>query len=135
MRPGSRAVPLLAAAILVTAGCAGRPAGTPPAATGPPQATETPSPGQLRLWIAVFETAENPNDLEDSASELMDRAGTAVVVAPEGCYGGLRGRAEVPPGHYVLAVVATSRHGLDSAVDRARRDPVLTARVRDRCPL
>jgi hypothetical protein len=120
---------------LLLAGC-GSLRGEAPSTTPPSgEATATPtSPGALSLWIAVFESAEDPNDLERAAGELMERAGTAVVVAPEGCFGGLRGRGDVRAGEYVLAVVADSKDGLDAAVDRAGREPVVTASVVDLCP-
>jgi hypothetical protein len=124
---------------VVLAAC-GRGPGTgteSPPATASPSVPTTSSPDAtgLRVWIAVFETALDPNDLEGEARTLMERAGTAVVVSPEGCYEGLRGRDPVDPGDYVLAVVASSREELDAAIDRSGRDPVLTDMVEDLCPL
>jgi hypothetical protein len=86
------------------------------------------------VWIAVFRTAEDPNDLDAPARNLMERAGDAVVVAPEGCFGGLRDRDQVRAGDYVLAVVDGSADGLEEAVARAGEKPVLRARVEDLCP-
>jgi hypothetical protein len=86
------------------------------------------------VWIAVFRTAEDPNDLDAASRDLMTRAGTAVVVAPEGCFGGLRGEGDIGAGDYVLGVMAGSRDDLEQAVERAGEEPVVTARVEDLCP-
>jgi hypothetical protein len=121
--------------VVLLVACAGRQA-TPPAT--PPSSEATPtggSPSPLPVWIAVFRSAEDPNDLEDDAEGLMERAGTAVVVAPEGCFGGLRGQGDVRAGEYVLAVAADSREELEAVVSRAGREPVVTARVEDLCPV
>ncbi|MGH2682881.1 MAG: hypothetical protein ACRDIX_06580 [Actinomycetota bacterium] len=130
------AVAAAAAAVLAVflVACAGRQA-TPPA-TPPSEATPTGgSPSPLPVWIAVFRSADDPNHLEDDAEGLMERAGTAVVVAPEGCFGGLRGQGDVRAGEYVLAVTADSREELEAAVSRSEREPVVTARVEDLCPV
>jgi hypothetical protein len=121
----------LALALMLT-GCAGR------QPVSPATTRETPTsagPSALRVWIAVFESAADPNDLESAAEKLMEAAGSAVVVAPEGCFAGLRGKAEVRPGDYVLAVTTDSKEGLEAAVVRAGREPVVTAPVEDLCPL
>lgn len=131
------AVAAAAAAVLAVllVACAGRQA-TQPAT--PPSSEATPTggtPSPLPVWIAVFRSAEDPNDLDDDAERLMERAGTAVVVAPEGCFGGLRGQDDVRAGEYVLAVAADSREELEAVVSRAEREPVVTARVEDLCPV
>lgn len=135
MRRATRSLLALAGA-LVLASCARGPGTSSPAATASPGGTASPSPqaSGRPVWIAVFETAQDPNDLEGEAGALMDRAGTMVVLGPEGCYGGLRGQDDVDPGDYVLAVVAASRGELEAAVDRSGRDPLVTGTVEDRCP-
>jgi hypothetical protein len=65
----------------------------------------------------------------------MKRAGTAVIVAPEGCFGGLRGQGDVHAGDYVLAVMADSKEGVATAVKRADEEPLVTDRVEDLCPV
>jgi hypothetical protein len=122
----------LALALLVASCGARQPAAL--RSTSPP-AQSTPSPSAMHVWIAVFQSAEDPNDLENAAEDLMDQAGTAVVVAPEGCFGGLRNKGGVGAGEYVLAVTAESRGDLDTAVGRIDREPVVTARVEDLCPV
>jgi len=120
---------------LVLAGCAGDRAATPRSTATPGRgspAAEGPSP--LHVWIAVFRTAQNPSDLDAASRDLMQRAGTAVVVAPEGCFGGLRGQGDIGPGDYVLGAMAGSRDDLEQAVQRAGEEPVVTARVEDLCP-
>jgi hypothetical protein len=123
----------VALAMLVLAGCAGDRAAPPPS---PPGRTSPSAagPSPLHLWIAVFRTAEDPNDLDAARQDLMDRVGTSVAVAPEGCFGGLRGKGDVGPGEYVLAVVAGSEDRLGKAVERAGEEPEVTARVEDLCP-
>jgi len=142
MRAGptrKRAAPALAiglALALLLVACAGDRSGSPQRTGSSPQGTPSrTSHSPSRVWIAVFQSAEDPNDLEAASEELMEKAGTAVVVAPEGCFGGLRGRGDIRPGDYVLAVMADSRDGLDVAVGRADREPVVTARVEDDCPV
>jgi hypothetical protein len=125
----------VALTVLVLTGCAGNRAATPRSAATPGQGsptTEGPSP--LLVWIAVFRTAEDPNDLDAASRDLRRRAGDAVVVAPEGCFGGLRAESDVSPGDYVLGVLAGSRDDLEEAVQRAGEEPVATARAEDLCP-
>lgn len=124
----------LALAVLL-GGCAGRRTDSPQTPPSPQRTTSPPSRDVLRVWIAVFRSAADPNDLEAESQELLEKAGTAVVVSPEGCFGGLRSTGDIRPGDYVLAVMAHSRSGLDAAVGRAGREPILTAQVEDLCPV
>jgi hypothetical protein len=82
----------------------------------------------------VFQSAKDPNQLDAASRDLMARAGTAVVVAPEGCFGGLRGEGDVGAGEYVLAVMAGSEEELEEIVRRAREEPAVIAEVEDLCP-
>jgi hypothetical protein len=125
----------VALTVLVLAGCAGDRAATPRSTATPDRASPTArGPSPLHAWIAVFQTAEDPNQLDAAAEDLMDRVGPAVVVAPEGCFGDLRGRGNIGPGDYVLAVMAGSEDQLERAVERAGERPMVTARVEDLCP-
>lgn len=136
MKRATRSLLALVSSALVLAACAREPVTSSPAPTASPGGSASPSPQASgpAVWIAVFETARDPNDLDSEARTLMERVGTAVVVGPEVCYGGLRGEDGVSPGEYVLAVVASSRNELEAAIERSGRDPVLTDRVEDLCP-
>jgi hypothetical protein len=127
-----RVVAGVALAVLLVAGCAEDRAARPRSASGQSPSVAGPSP--LHVWIAVFQAAEDPNELEAAAEDLMDRVGTSVVLAPEGCYGRLRDDSDIGPGDYVLGVLAGSRSRLEKEVERAGEEPVVIARVEDLCP-
>jgi hypothetical protein len=125
----------VALTVLVLAGCGGDRAARPRSTATTDRVSPTaPGPSPLHAWIAVFQTAKDPNQLDAAAEELMDRVGPAVVVAPEGCFRVLRGRGDIGPGDYVLAVMAGSEDQLERAVERAGEEPMVTARVEDLCP-
>jgi len=124
---------IVAAGLALLVACGGQRDAAPRISPHATQATAAPSPQPV--WIAVFQSAQDPNDLESAAEELMKRAGSAVVVAPEGCFGGLRGHGDVRAGDYVLAVMADSKEGVDGAVKRADEKPLVTQRVEDLCPI
>jgi hypothetical protein len=133
MRRGIVRITSIALIVLVLSGCAeDRPAR--PRSTSGQGAVSTAGPSPLHVWIAVFQTAEDPNELDAAARDVMDRVGKAIVLAPEGCFGGLRDHSEIGPGEYVLGVLAGSRNHLEKAVERAGEEPVVTARVEDLCP-
>lgn len=127
-------VAAVALAVLVLAGCAGGGGAPPGASPTAGQGTTVGGPNPFHVWVAVFRTAADPSDLDRASRQLRERLGSAVVVAPEGCYGGLRRHGEIPPGDYVLAVTAASEEQLDQAVRRAGEDPMVSARVEDLCP-
>jgi hypothetical protein len=125
----------VALTVLVLAGCAGDRAVTPRSTATPGQGSPTAEgPSPLYVWIAVFRTAEDPNDLDAASRDLMRSAGTYLVVAPEGCFGSLRAQSDVTPGDYVLGVMAGSRDDLEKAVQRAGQEPAVIAWVEDLCP-
>jgi hypothetical protein len=123
----------IVAAGLLLAACGGQRDAAP--RTSPHPTPTTSDPITQHVWIAVFRSAQDPNDLESAAEDLMMRAGTAVIVAPEGCFGGLRGQGDVHAGDYVLAVMADSKEGAATAVKRADEEPLVTDRVEDLCPV
>jgi predicted alpha/beta hydrolase family esterase len=125
---------IVAAGLALLVACSGGQRDAAPRTS--PHATETTAaPSPQPVWIAVFQSAQDPNDLESAAEELMNKVGTAVVVAPEGCFGGLQGHGDVRPGEYVLAVMADSKEGVDTAVRRVEERPLVTQRVEDLCPV
>jgi hypothetical protein len=124
---------IVTAGLLLLAACGGQRDAAPRAS---PHLTPTTSDSITQhVWIAVFRSAQDPNDLERAAEDLMKRAGTAVIVAPEGCFRGLRGQGDVHAGDYVLAVMADSKEGVAAAVRRAEEEPLVTDRVEDLCPV
>jgi hypothetical protein len=127
----------VALTVLVLAGCAGERAHTP-STPSPSRADPTiAGPTPRHIWLAVFEAAEDPNGLDAASQDLLERVGRAVVVAPEGCFGGLRAEedAGLQPGDYILAVMAGSKERLEKVVNRTGREPRVIARVEDLCPV
>ena len=86
------------------------------------------------MWVAVFDVASDPNDLDAETGELVDLVGQATLVSPAGCLGGL------PPhvaraGDYVLGVWADSQSELEEIVAATGRTPLISVEVRDLCPV
>lgn len=127
MRPGvgRSIVHLFAAAWLAIGfGCAaaspipGSPQASVPSIASPSPAAET--------WIAVYDTAEDPNDLEDERSQIVHALGDplegSVVVSPAGCFRGLPDA--IAGGSYVLAIQQSERvylRALDQQLDGSPR--------------
>lgn len=80
-------------------------------------------------WVAVFDTARDPNDLEQEQAGLLERVEGAILVAPAGCHEGLPKALKVDDGTYVLGVVALTKQQMEQAVDRAERDPIFRGQL------
>jgi hypothetical protein len=106
-----------------------------PAAPSPTETTPVAGPTTAvdqQVWLAVFETAVDPNDLEDIQGELLQSVGLAIVVSPATCFAeGLS--ADVPGDHYVAGVEAETEEELSELVDTVGRDPIFTGEVVDVC--
>jgi hypothetical protein len=81
--------------------------------SAPPQpsgtGTETampPSPASTDTWIAVYDVAKDPNDLEQERTQIVHTLGDplegSVVVSQAGCFDGLPDAYD--DGDYVLAI-------------------------------
>ncbi len=127
-------VVLLSLAVLSSAAC-GR--GTTPAP--PAGATEGRSPATspapvpaTPLWVAVFRTAEDPNDLEAEAAALLERVGTAALVAPARCYEGIPPEVAVGS-EYFLGVWGPTRPELEELVAASGQEPLFSGLVDALC--
>jgi hypothetical protein len=114
--------------VLVAASCgrAGGSRGDVPSPSAPPQVRT--------MWVAIFDVASDPNELDADAQELMDVVGQAILVSPGGCLGGLPLRVAAP-GDYVLGVRADSQGELEEIVETTGRTPLISVQVQDLCPI
>ena len=105
-------VVLLCALVVLTACSRGSPA-------SPPSTSDrTASPG--RVWLAVLDAAEDPNELDTPYADLVgaldEGSVTHVVVSPSACYTGLPSRYD---GRYVLGVWDATEHAVRVLLDSA----------------
>jgi hypothetical protein len=96
---------------------------------GPPDAG---AQGLLE-WVAVFDVAEDPGDLEPGTDELMEAAGGAIAISPASCWSGLAVRLGAEPGDYVAAVVAQTRSELEAVTARVGRRPLVSGEFQAHC--
>ncbi len=87
----------------------------------------------VQEWVAVFETAEDPNELDAASAPLRKKVKGAILVGPAGCHEGLPEALSVEGNMYVLGVVARSEEKLNAAVERADREPISRGRFRLLC--
>jgi hypothetical protein len=124
---------VLSVAVLATAGC-GRAAD--PASQGSPGDTTpaaTSTATTVWQWVAVFDTAGHPDDLEPSTEDLLAAVGGNIAVQPVQCWEGLAEDLEVGAGEYAAAVIATSEEELNGLIDRVGEEPVGTGRYPALC--
>ena len=86
------------------------------------------SPGS-REYLAVFETAEDPEDLEALQEEILAEAPANVAISPAGCWDKVPEELGVPSGDYVAGVVAASPDRLQEAIDAVGREPIFLGQV------
>lgn len=84
-------------------------------------------------WVAVFETAADPNDLEAQQAALIERVQGAILVGPAGCHEGLAKALKVSRGTYVIGVVGSSEARMERAVQRAEREPIFRGELKLLC--
>lgn len=84
-------------------------------------------------WVAVFETAADPNDLEGQQAELLERVDGAILVGPAGCHEGLAKALKIDRGTYVIGVVGSSEAQMENAVQRAERQPIFRGQLKLLC--
>ncbi|MGH2692943.1 MAG: hypothetical protein ACRDHM_10650 [Actinomycetota bacterium] len=89
--------------------------------------------GPVSEFVAVFESAPNPNDLEQIQQELLDEAPRNIAVAPASCWKGLPPSLGVSRNTYVAAVVATTGNELDFVIERVDRVPIFYGQLTARC--
>jgi hypothetical protein len=119
------------AAWIVTAiACA---ASSTPAGT-PPQTTAI-TLGPTSVWLAVYDTAADPQDLSAERHQMLSALGDAlegaVVISPAGCFDGLPDRVD---GHvYVLALQQAERWYVRTLAEQLDGHPRFVAEVTVTC--
>lgn len=112
---------------LAAAGC-GTDDPTVPSTEGEQEGEQAP-PGGPREWVAVFDTAADPEDLVRVQTRVLRRAPRNVLVGPAACHRDLARELSVDEGHYVAGVVAPSRAELRGAVEAVGQEPVFQGRL------
>jgi hypothetical protein len=123
---------MLAAVVLVACG-PDRPEQAEPPDPHSPTGTPLPPVGEVRQWVAVFDTAAHPDDLDPSTEELLEAAAENIAVQPVQCWDGLADDLEVEAGLYAAAVIASSEGELEAVVEEVGREPVGTGRYEAFC--
>jgi len=92
-----------------------------------------PPGGPVTEFLAVFESARDPDDLQPIQDELLEKAPRNIAVSPAGCWKGLAPSLGVSRNHYVAGVVAQTGNELDFVIDRVDRTPIFYGQLRARC--
>jgi hypothetical protein len=83
-------------------------------------------------WLAVFETARDPNRLDALTKKLVDDFGRATVTTPAFCFH-LPASAGIAPDAYVVGLIAATRQELSDKVGEAGLEPAFIGNVHDTC--
>lgn len=122
------------ALMVAPAGCADDPEGGRSSTTSAPTTSVSPpsaSPSaEGETWIAVIDVAADPDDLDALTQQLLEPLGTALVVAPADCFGGLPQAAN---DGYVIGAVGDARSEVERAVVDAGETVAFTAKVTILC--
>jgi hypothetical protein len=92
-----------------------------------------PPGGPAIEWVAIFESAREPEDLERTRKRLMETAPGNLVVSPATCWKGLAQQLGIPRDAYVAGVVAVTPNELDFVVERVGLPQVFVGQLRSRC--
>lgn len=108
-----------------------------PGGAGKPGTKEEP-PGfskrkGFKEWVAVFETASDPEDLQDRQTRILRRAPRNVLVGPAGCHEGLADELSVSAETYVAGVVARTKGELRAAISSVDLETVFEGRLQLLC--
>jgi hypothetical protein len=122
------------ALLVALAGCGEDPEGgrnstTSAATPSASMPSASPSPEEER-WIAVIEVAADPNELDALTQRLLEPLGTALMVAPAGCFEGLPERAN---DGYVIGAVGDARSEVERRVVDAGETVAFAAEVTILC--
>lgn len=99
---------------------------SPPSASSP---SVSPSASVMR-WIAVIDVASDPSALDPLTQRLLDPLGTALVVAPTDCFGGL---PDAAGDGYLIGAVGDSRREVERRIVDAGEDVAFSATVKIFC--
>jgi len=105
------------------------------AATGPPPSSsgssEPPPPAEIGAWVAVYDTADDPQALSAGRREILRSLGDALagdlVISPSGCLDGLPDT--VAEEAYVLAVQQPQRAYVEALAEQLDGHPMFTGKV------
>jgi hypothetical protein len=90
-----------------------------------------PPPSEQAVWVAVYDTATDPQDLSGGRTDILRSLGVAlagdVVISPAGCFEGLP--AAVAESEYVLAVQQPQRAYVEALVAQLDGHPLFTGKV------
>ncbi len=93
-----------------------------------------PQPGgPVSEFLAVFEAAKNPDDLEPIQKEIMELAPRNIAISPASCWKGLAQSLGITKNHYVAGVVATTGNELDFVLEQVGLTPIFYGQLRARC--
>jgi hypothetical protein len=126
----SVAVTLLMAALLGSLpGCSSRSEPAPGTSVSRPSLTSAPT----TEWLAVVESAADPNDLDAPRADVVAGIGSDdghVVVSPGACFSGIPQRYGAL---YVLAVTDTTRSGVEDRLEGSDIDAEWIGAVTSTC--
>jgi hypothetical protein len=126
----SVAVMLLMAALLgPLPGCSSRSEPAPGTSVSPSSLTSAPT----TEWLAVVESAADPNDLDAPRADVVAGLGSddgRVVVSPGACFSGIPQRYGAL---YVLAVTDTTRSGVEDRLEGSDIDAEWVGAVASTC--
>jgi hypothetical protein len=123
----------MALGMMLTAAACGQGPSRAPATEASPATVETPVETSVLQWVAVFDTASHPDDLDPSTDELLGAAGGHIAIQPVQCWDGLAADLDVAAGAYAAAVIATSEDELESVVEEVGREPIGTGEYEGFC--
>lgn len=92
-----------------------------------------PPGGPAVEWVAIVDSARDPNDLERVQRQLMEMAPGNLVVSPASCWKGLPQRLGVPRDAYVAGVVAVTANELAFVLEGVDLPTTFTGQLRSRC--
>lgn len=92
-----------------------------------------PPGGPAIEWVAIFETAREPEDLARIEQRLMKVAARNLVVLPASCWKGLAQQLGVPREAHVAGLVALTANELTFVIERVGLPTLFSGQLRSRC--
>jgi hypothetical protein len=85
-------------------------------------------------WIAVFDVARSPDQLDPSTEELLETAGSEhIAVSPISCWEGLPEKLHSGVDAYVAAVYGPGEEELDEVIEAVGREPIFRGELAAYC--
>jgi hypothetical protein len=92
-----------------------------------------PPGGPAIEWVAIYDSARDPADLERTRRRLMETAPGNLVIAAASCWKGLAQQLGVPRDAQVAGVVAITGNELAFVVERIELSFLFYGQLRSRC--